>query len=84
MAGLIAPATLEQIRAANHLRVFVGHGRQDGVVERSATSRDVLEAHGYDVTLYDYDGGHMIAQSALGEMFKWIEAGVPDRPPGVR
>ena len=64
----------EQIEAANRLRVFVGHDRQDGVVERSTSSRDILEGHGYDVTLYDYEGGHMIAQSALGEMFEWIEA----------
>ena len=66
--------TDEQITAANGLRVFVGHSRQDGVVERSTMSRDILEEHGYGVTLYDYDGGHMIAQSALGEMFRWIDA----------
>ncbi len=66
--------TDEQITAANGLRVFVGHGLQDGVVERSTMSRDILEEHGYGVTLYDYDGGHMIAQSALGEMFRWIDA----------
>lgn len=65
----------EEVAAANHLRVFVGHGRQDGVVERSTTSRDILEAAGYDVTLYDYDGGHMIAVSALTEMFKWMKRG---------
>jgi predicted esterase len=29
----------EEVAAANHLRVFVGHGRQDGVVERSTTSK---------------------------------------------
>ena len=61
-----------EVAAANHLRVFVGHGRQDGVVERSTTSRDILEAAGYDVTLYDYDGGHMIAVSAIEEMFEWM------------
>lgn len=65
----------DEVAAANHLRVFVGHGRQDGVVERSTTSRDILENAGYDVTLYDYDGGHMIAVSAIEEMFKWIRSG---------
>ncbi len=62
----------EEVAAANHLRVFVGHGRQDGVVERSNTSRDILDAAGYDVTLYDYEGGHMIARSAIDEMFAWM------------
>jgi phospholipase/carboxylesterase len=63
-----------EVAAANHLRVFVGHGRQDGVVERSTASRDILDSAGYDVVLYDYDGGHMIAQSALDEMFVWLRA----------
>lgn len=66
--------TDEQIGAADDLRVFVGHGRQDGVVDRSTMSRDILEGHGYDVTLFDYEGGHMIAESALDAMFEWIEA----------
>ncbi len=63
----------EEVAAGNHLRVFVGHGRQDSVVERSTTSRDILESAGYDVVLFDYDGGHMIAQSALERMFVWLE-----------
>ena len=65
----------QELAAANALRVFIGHGLQDGVVERSTASRDILEAAGYDVTLYDYEGGHMIARSAMGEMFQWIDQG---------
>ncbi len=67
----------EEVAAANHLHVFIGHGRQDRVVERSTTSRDILSDAGYDVTLYDYDGGHMIARSALDEMFAWMRATRP-------
>lgn len=62
----------DELAAANDLRVFIGHGLQDGVVERSTNSRDILESAGFDVTLYDYDGGHMIARSAMDEMFVWI------------
>lgn len=62
----------QELAAANELRVFIGHGLQDGVVERSTNSRDILEAAGFDVTLYDYAGGHMIANSAIDEMFGWI------------
>jgi len=62
----------EDLAAANSLRVFIGHGLQDGVVERSTASRDTLESAGFNVTLYDYDGGHMIAVSAIQEMFAWM------------
>jgi len=65
----------EEVAAANHLRVFIGHGRQDAVVERSTTSSEILKAAGYEVTLYDYDGGHTIATSAIQEMFEWMEQG---------
>jgi phospholipase/carboxylesterase len=64
--------TEEELAAANDLRVFIGHGLQDGVVERSTASRDILAAAGFDVTLYDYPGGHMIANSAIDEMFAWM------------
>lgn len=64
--------TEEELAAANSLRVFIGHGLQDGVVERSTASRDTLESAGFNVTLYDYAGGHMIAVSAIQEMFTWM------------
>ena len=54
--------------------MFIGHGLQDSVVERYTTSRDILTAAGYDVTLYDYDGGHTIAVAAIQEMFSWMHA----------
>jgi len=64
--------TEAELAAANRLRVFIGHGLQDGVVERSTQSRDILVANGFDVTLFDYPGGHMIATSAIDEMFGWM------------
>jgi predicted esterase len=65
----------QELAAASTLRVFIGHGLQDGVVERSTRSRDILVSNGFDVTLYDYEGGHMIARSAIDEMFAWMRAG---------
>lgn len=67
------------LAAANRLRVFIGHGLQDGVVERSTASRDILQSAGYDVTLYDYPGGHMIARSAIEELFAWVARGQAPR-----
>jgi phospholipase/carboxylesterase len=67
--------TEQQLAAASDLRVFIGHGLQDRVVERSTASRDILEDAGFDVTLYDYEGGHMIAVSAIERMFRWIREG---------
>lgn len=64
--------TEAELAQASDLRAFIGHGLQDGVVERSTQSRDILQDAGFDVTLYDYEGGHMIARSAMTAMFAWM------------
>jgi phospholipase/carboxylesterase len=64
--------TDDELAAASSLPVFIGHGQQDGVAQRSTESRDILRAAGFTVTFYDYPGGHMIARSAIDEMFKWM------------
>jgi len=65
----------DELAAARSLPVFIGHGREDGVAPRSTESRDILKAAGFTVTFYDYPGGHMIARSAIDEMFKWMGVG---------
>ncbi|MGD8330817.1 MAG: alpha/beta hydrolase-fold protein [Acidobacteriota bacterium] len=64
-----------ELVAASSLPVFIGHGQQDGVAPRSTESRDILRAAGFTVTFYDYPGGHMIARSAIDEMFRWMGIG---------
>ena len=64
-----------ELEAASRLRVFVGHGRADRRAELSRLARDTFRDLEYDVTLYDYEGGHTIDMSAIDELLEWIDAG---------
>ncbi|MCK4321092.1 hypothetical protein KAX08_01045 [candidate division WOR-3 bacterium] len=65
----------ESIKAAKNLRVFIAHSKEDQVVkyELGLASRDVLIEHGYDVTFYDFEGGHTIPEEVLRQVVKWLK-----------
>jgi predicted esterase len=57
----------ESIKAANDLRIFIAHSREDQVVkyELGLASKEVLTNYGYDVTFFDFEGGHIITPDVL-------------------
>jgi len=63
------------IKAAKDLRVFIAHSKDDQVVkyELGVTSRDVLLNYSYDVTFYDFEGGHTIPPEVLKQVVEWIK-----------
>lgn len=66
------------IEKANTLRVLITHGKNDPAAhhELGLQSRDVLEKHGYDVSFYDFEGGHTHPPTQLLEtVAEWITAG---------
>jgi predicted esterase len=59
---------------ANHLRVFVAHGNEDGVVEfqGGVDAAQLLESHGYDVTFHEFDGAHRVPEQPLQAAEAWM------------
>jgi len=69
--------TAGDIAAANHLRVFIAHGKEDRVVEFRASekARDALRDAGYDVTFYQFSGAHRVPAEPLQAAEAWMKAG---------
>ncbi len=64
----------ETIRAANNLKVYIAHGRSDEIVpiELAFKSEDFYKQSGYDVLLFEFEGGHVINAEAMKNIGKWI------------
>ena len=64
----------ENIVKAQGLRVFIAHGNNDRVVEEGAGKKasDYLKEHGYDVTYFEFEGGHEVPEKAILEVEKWM------------
>jgi phospholipase/carboxylesterase len=65
----------EDIRAANHLRVFIGHGTEDRMVELETgiAARDLLLDCGYDVTFHEFEGGHSVPEEVCLAAQEWMK-----------
>ena len=62
------------VHSANHLRVFIAHGKTDDLVDfdLAIKSRKQYETFGYDVSLFEFKGGHEINADAMKEVQNWI------------
>lgn len=65
----------ESFKAAKDLKIFIAHSKDDKVVpyELGTKSKDVLLNYGYDVTFYDFEGGHTVAPDVLEKIEKWMK-----------
>jgi predicted esterase len=56
------------------MRAFL-HGTEDRVVEYDAglEAREVLEGFGYEVTLFDFQGGHRVPSGGLRALQDWMD-----------
>ena len=65
----------EQLKKAKSLRVFIAHGNEDTMVEFEGgiKARDKLIEMGYDVTFFEFTGGHTVDQDALQTAEKWMK-----------
>jgi predicted esterase len=64
----------KDVTAANNLRVFIGHGRNDEIIDISLAKKSSkqYEKHGYKVSLFEFEGGHQINKDEMKELEKWI------------
>lgn len=66
--------SLESIQDANNLRIFIAHGKGDTLVdlELAKKSKKQYSDWGFDVTMFEFEGGHEITGSAMREIQKWM------------
>lgn len=69
--SMISDSTLA---AACGLPVFIAHSREDKALEyeQGIWAKQRLEKLGYDVTFFDYPGGHIIPAMVMQEVARWI------------
>ena len=62
------------IGAASGLRIFICHGVEDTTIEiqEGMTARDLLTEFGFDVTYYEFDGGHEVPDEACHAAQAWL------------
>jgi phospholipase/carboxylesterase len=63
--------TPEEIANGKPVRVFIAHGREDNF-EAAQAAYEQLNAAGYAVQLFPYDGGHYINLTALKTAQAWM------------
>lgn len=61
-----------ELAAANHLRAFVAGGRSD-MGAQPVRARFLLAEAGFDVELYEFDGGHTITLEGMEEFIAWVK-----------
>ncbi len=64
----------DKLAAGKSLRVFIVHGNEDKMVEFASgtTARDKLLELGYDVTFFEFAGGHRVPEEAMRAAAKWL------------
>jgi phospholipase/carboxylesterase len=84
IAGIVAFAgsfprnsvTPEQLEAASHIRVMIGHGTGDTQVplDASERARDLLRKAGYKVQFETFEGGHALPPETMQSAGNWIRS----------
>jgi phospholipase/carboxylesterase len=66
--------TESEIKAAKDLPVFIGHGKSDAIIglEAAQHAKQYLETLGYNVKLFEFEGGHALSQDGVAEALKWL------------
>jgi phospholipase/carboxylesterase len=63
------------VLSANKLKVFIAHGKADAIVdiELARKSKDLYDSLGYDVSLFEFEGGHEINGAVMKEIEIWMK-----------
>ena len=68
------------IKSANDTRIFIGHASDDRVVdfESAIAARDLLTEYGFDVTFFEFEGGHTVPEPGVHWVEQWIKGLAPN------
>jgi phospholipase/carboxylesterase len=64
----------EAVKSASKLRVFIAHGKSDKIIDIALAkkSKEQYKKMGYDVSLFEFEGGHEVSERELKGVEKWI------------
>ena len=65
--------SLDDIKNAKDLRVFIANGKQDRSYSEGIKASDTLKSHGYAVSFFGYEGGHVIPPVVLEQAVLWMK-----------
>lgn len=65
----------ESVRSANKLKVFIAHGKSDEIIdiEFAYQTRELFTKFGYDLILFEFEGGHEINAEIMKKIENWIK-----------
>ena len=67
----------ETLKKARDLRIFVGQGTEDNVIKPEAArhATEILKNLGFEVTNFDFPGGHRVPKEGLEKVVTWMAQG---------
>ena len=65
------------VDSARTVRVFVARGTSDALISHQEflAQTDLFTAHGYDLTSYEFDGGHFLEDVVMRRALQWLRTG---------
>lgn len=67
--------TAERHSANHDTPIFLAHGQSDPIVpiDRAEKSRDILQAHGYQVEWHEYPMPHSVCEEEIADVSVWLK-----------
>ncbi len=64
----------ESVLSAKNLSVFIAHGKSDEIIDIALAQKSMeqYEKIGYEVSFFEFEGGHEINDEAMKEIEKWL------------
>ncbi|MCX6567290.1 MAG: alpha/beta hydrolase-fold protein [Candidatus Aminicenantes bacterium] len=71
-----------QVIRARGLKLLIARGNSDDLVNRQhfTDQRKYFRSKGYDVSSYEYQGGHSLTESLLGRIRRWLKKNSSSSP----
>ena len=65
----------ESLKAAKDLPILIAHSTQDKIVkyENALKAKDLLEKYGYNITFFEFDGGHTFHTDVTKQVIEWLQ-----------
>lgn len=68
--------TKTQLKLASELKIFIGHGSEDRIVniEEAKSAFNIFQKEGYTIILEEFKGSHKLPPAELQKALKWLQS----------